>query len=339
MYPRRLLNGIVLGRKILEKRNESGQNTPLYPIIAPTLIRALREFRPDVVISVNLGVWTLMSIMAGYRTIIYWEGTAHTERTIRKARLSLRRWMARRAMAFVVNGKQSRDYVMNALGVSGDAIFEGGLGPELPPSDLAVSLDKPERSGPVRFLFAGRLIPLKGVPHLLYAAKILLDRGYAESNFQITVLGDGPERASLERLASDLGLGRMVHFVGGVDPLEVWKFYYASDVFVLPTLQDNWPLVIAEAMSLGKAIIASNCAGSVSDLIKIGENGFSFDPTDNVELARLMSFYIDHPETIVSHGRHSREIAANYTPVKVAQPYIRAVNVTWERCQYKEITP
>ena len=326
-FTRCLIKGMVIDNRYLAKRAHGGEKTPIGPIISLGLTSALRQFRPDIVISANLGVWTLTSAVLGYPTIIYWEGTDHTERTVGKARLLLRRWMARRAVAFVVNGKQSRDYVAKALGARDDLIFEGGLGPELPPPRLAALV--PKSAAPITFAFVGRLIPLKGVSHLLRATRILLDRGYSTNAFHIALVGDGPDRAALEELSHQLGLNDVVNFFGGVDTSEVWGFYHDCDVFVLPTLQDNWPLVVPEAMSVGKAILLSKYAGSAFDLIEIGENGFTFEPNDHAELARLMAFYINHPEAVTAHGSRSREVASKYTPAKVAQPYISAVERTW----------
>jgi glycosyltransferase involved in cell wall biosynthesis len=333
-FPRRFVKGVVIKNG---KRTDSGQKTPIGLTIAPGLVGALRDFRPDIVVSVNLGLWTLTSILLGYPTIIFWEGTRHTERTVGTARLWSRRWLTRRSVAFVVNGAQSREYVANVLGMRGDLIFEGGLGPDLPPPEAVQSAQIHENNDRSRFLFVGRLIPRKGVSHLLRATRILLDRGYSTSAFDVTIVGDGPERADLENLSSQLALDAVVRFAGDVGTQEVWKYHAASDVFVLPTLQDNWPLVVPEAMSLGKAILLSTCAGSSPDLVDVNENGFTFDPSDHGELARLMAFYIDHPDVAMDHGAHSREIALKYSPEQRMKPYISAVRTYLERGQRKPI--
>jgi glycosyltransferase involved in cell wall biosynthesis len=333
-FPRRLVKGVVITNG---KRSDSGQKTPIGLTIAPGIVKALREFGPDIVFSVNLGLWTLTSIVLGYPTIIYWEGTTHTERTVGTARLWLRRWITRRSVAFVVNGKQSREYVANVLGMRSDLIFEGGLGPDVPPSETVQSLQAHDDNDRPRFLFVGRLIPRKGVSHLLRASRILLDRGYSTSAFDVTIVGDGGERSNLENLSRQLGLDAVVRFMGDVGTHEVWKYYAASDVFVLPTLQDNWPLVVPEAMSLGKAILLSTYAGSAPDLVYVEENGFTFDPADHAELARHMAFYIDHPGAATSHGTRSLEIVLKYMPAQRVQPYISAVGAYLERHECRPI--
>jgi glycosyltransferase involved in cell wall biosynthesis len=326
-FPRRLVRGWTLRFPFHTRRIDSGVVTPFGPAIAPGLPRCLWQFRPNLVISANLSTWTLTSILLGYRTIIFWEGTLYTERTAGRLRLLLRRWMARRARAFVTNGTLARDYIERVLGVGNDRIFPGGLGPELPPPHLAGA---PRAFGgpgaPVRFLFVGEIVSRKGVAHLLHATRLLLERGYSAKHLQVTLLGEGAERASMQRLSRELGIDDVARFAAGVRSSQVWQYYYDCDVFVLPTVHDNWPLVAQEAMLMAKPILLSKYAGSAPDLVQIGKNGFTFDPEDHSELARLMSFYVDHPELLAAHGSCSREIAQAYTPANVAQAYIRAVD-------------
>jgi glycosyltransferase involved in cell wall biosynthesis len=327
VFPRELIRGWTIRFRSHNRRIDAGLVTPFGPAIAPGLPRSLWQFRPDVVISANLSTWTLTSIMLGYPTIIFWEGTFYTERTAGRLRLLLRRWMARRAKAFVTNGTLARDYVERALGVDNERIFPGGLGPELPPAKL---LGAPAAfSGPgarVRFLFVGEIVSRKGVAHLLHATRLLMERGYSEKHLQVTLLGEGAERASMERLSAELGICHLTRFAGGVRSSEVWQYYHDCEVFVLPTVHDTWGLVVSEAMSMGKPILLSKYAGSAPDLVRTGENGFTFDPEDHSEFARLMSFYVDHPEVLTAHGSRSREIAQAYTPANVARAYIRAVD-------------
>jgi glycosyltransferase involved in cell wall biosynthesis len=326
-FPRKLLRSWTPSLQSHTRRIEAGLVTPFGPAITPGLPRALWQFRPDVVISANLSTWTLISILLGYPTIIFWEGTLHTERTVGRVRLLMRRWLARQARAFVTNGTLARDYIERSLRVENDRIFPGGLGPELPPPHLAGAPRVLGRPGaPVRFLFVGEIVSRKGVAHLLRATRLLMERGYSAKHLQVTLLGEGKERASMERLSSELSICDVTRFAGGVRSSEVWQYYHDCDVFVLPTVHDPWPLVVPEAMSMAKPILLSKFAGSAPDLVQIGKNGFTFDPEDHSELARLMSFYVDHPELLAAHGSCSREIAQAYTPVNVAQAYIRAVD-------------
>jgi glycosyltransferase involved in cell wall biosynthesis len=139
------------------------------------------------------------------------------------------------------------------------------------------------------------------------------------------LLGDGPERSRYEGLARDLGIQNRVRFGGYVSPNQVWRYYEQAHVFVLPTLQDNWPLVVPEAMSVGLPVLVSKRAGSVPDLIREGENGYSFDPEDHESLASHLEEYVRNPDLIHRHGECSLELVSPYNPQRAANAFLWAV--------------
>ena len=96
---------------------------------------------------------------------------------------------------------------------------------------------------------------------------------------------------------------------------------------ILPTLQDNWPLVVLEAMSMSLPILLSKYAGSKDDLIFEACNGYSFDPEDHAALAQLMAGYSTYPERIREHGEKSHGIAKKYDADRAASAFLRALDV------------
>ena len=130
------------------------------------------------------------------------------------------------------------------------------------------------------FLFVGRLVALKNVKTILRAFARLNQREHV-----LVVVGDGPEREHLMRLADGLKLN--VLFTGRLegDALRVW--YVLADVFVLASMQEAFGAVTNEALLAGCLALVSRKAGSAS-LIEEGVNGFTFEPTDVEALARLM---------------------------------------------------
>jgi glycosyltransferase involved in cell wall biosynthesis len=315
---------LVPGRYIpLSLRDDDGTATPRGVVLSYGLLSLLRSLRPDVVISHNFNLWTLLAQVVHPRVVVVWEGTHHTERTIGRARLALRRAMASRARAFVVNGKLSWQYVRD-LGVAEDRIFSGGMCAEPRPEDAQSRFDAPGRTGAaVRFLFVGRLIKLKDAATLLHAARRL--RELTDAPFEVRLVGDGPERPALTSLAERLGIADLVTFAGNLPPSSVWAEYDTASVFVLPTLQDNWPLVVPEAMASGLPVILSSGAGSVPDLIESGWNGFVFEPGDVEALSRLMRHYVQDPGLACVHGMQSRRAAAAFTPQSVAAVVLVAI--------------
>jgi len=290
---------------------------------APSLPLVLISLRPQVVISVAFTLWTLTSIAMGYPTVIEWEGFWHTERAATPWRTSLRRWMAKRAGAFVVNGALSRQYLVGALRVPNDRILEPGICAEPRPDWVQTLKTSLPGGGPVRFLFVGQMIERKGVAHLLHAAKLLETRW--KTKFELVMVGDGPKRERYWQLAHELGLGDRVHFVKNVLPSQVWEYYETAHVLVLPTLLDHWAMVVPEAMSVGLPVLVSKYAGSVPELICHGENGYVFDPEDHEGLAGCMERYLSNPELITQHGLRSLRLISSYTPERVAQIFLQAV--------------
>lgn len=318
---------VVMGRRlsISDRKSELGRGTPFGLNIAPTLPLTLLRLRPQVVISSNFGLWTLAALIMKYPTVIFWEGTHHTERTVGDWRHRLRKWMGRRAGSFVVNGTAARAYLHERLGVDNRRIFIGSLCAEKPPLNFRSAARI--RSAPdaeINFLFVGRLIKGKGVDHLLYAAKSLQQAGGRRSNFRLTIVGGGPERLAVEKLAEQLGIGDRVRFTGQAHPASVWQHYLDGDVFVLPTLHDNWPLVALEAMSMGLPVLLSNHAGSQPDVVHHDQNGFGFNPSDHDELAALMARYLLDPDLVRRHGDYSLVISDSFRPERAVQAFIEA---------------
>ena len=322
---------IILGFRLSlsARKPEAGLGTPFGLNIAPFLPWTLRRLAPRVVIANNFGVWALAALLMRYPTVIFWEGTEHTERTVQPWRKRLRIWMAQKAGAFVVNGTSAREYLVETLGVAQDRVFVGSLCCEPPPSGIGDSRrqnDNPAR--PRNILFVGRLIKGKGVDHLLHAAaQLRLMAPKDEAIFRVTVVGDGPERNTLESLAEDLEIRDLVTFTGAVHPHEIWAYYGNADIFVLPTLHDNWPLVVLEAMSVGLPVLLSSYAGSLPDLVHHGVNGYGFEPDDHHALAMLIRGYIENSEKIVDHGTNSLNISMQYSPERAVNAFMNAATL------------
>jgi len=322
-FPRRILKG----RQIpLTRMHDQGLETPFGLTLAPSLPPLLLRTSPDVVISANFNLWTLTALLLGYPTIIFWEGTHHTERTIRPWRRRLRQFMVRRAKGFVVNGHLSRRY-LESLGADPSVIHEGGLCADPPPTSYKDRLPPKDTVSKIRFLFVGQLIERKGVSHLLHAIRRLVDQLENQAPFELTLVGTGLDEAAYRTKVRELGIEDWVRFAGAATHDQVWSYYATSHVFVLPTMQDNWPLVVPEAMSMGLPLLLSVHTGSLPDLLEEGNNGWSFDPGSPDDLAERMATYVRQPTLIETHGKRSLEVVRRYTASAVANTFITAVNM------------
>lgn len=144
---------------------------------------------------------------------------------------------------------------------------------------------------PLKLLYVGRLAAEKGVPVLLRSLIALKNEGYA---FQLTLLGDGAERAALEAEVKEHGLDQMVHFGGFASQETVKSTLQASDVFVLPSFAEGVPVSLMEAMACGVPVIGTN-VGGVTELIEHGVSGLVVAPSDEVALKNAISKYSDNP--------------------------------------------
>lgn len=128
-------------------------------------------------------------------------------------------------------------------------------------------------------LYFGRLIDEKGVDALIDAARHVPD-------VAVVIVGDGPDRAKLERVAATLDNVRVVGPAWGSD-LKAWL--YGARAVVVPSLwHENFPYVILQAFAAGKPVIGAE-RGGIPELVRDGPHGWLFDPLDIHTLAGLLA--------------------------------------------------
>ncbi len=125
------------------------------------------------------------------------------------------------------------------------------------------------------FLTVSRLIKLKGIDLLLTAWKRFQQSG--NKDCALLIVGDGPERRLLEQLCINQSIND-IFFAGLVEYDYIHLYYALSDIFVIPTPEDNWSLVVPEAMACGKPILCSRYNGCWPELVQEDFNGWVFDP-------------------------------------------------------------
>lgn len=142
------------------------------------------------------------------------------------------------------------------------------------------------RKGSLSILYAGRMLSCKRVDTLVRAFHVLW---LANPTVRLTLIGDGPCRASLEKLVCRLGLGDDVALRRSVPMEAVWQQMRGADIYVLPSNgYEGWGAVINEAMSLGCAVVASEAGGAAKSTICDGVNGFLFRPGDWRQLGQIL---------------------------------------------------
>lgn len=171
------------------------------------------------------------------------------------------------------------------------------------------------RVGTPQFVFVGALCYRKGVDVLLEAFRhIVQDHPSA----RLRVVGFDESGGAYQRLAAQLGVAEAVEFAGGVPAREVADSLKDCDVLVLSSRFDGWGMVVNEAASLGKALIATDMCGSAHHLISPEINGFRVRHGSSAALAEAMLRYCREPDLARRHGRLSLTKFMDFTPSRNA---------------------
>jgi len=134
----------------------------------------------------------------------------------------------------------------------------------------------------------GRLEEVKGHTVLLNAIAPLIKNN---SNVELLFAGEGSQKANLISLSEKLGIAQHVHFLGHTDAREV---LWASDISVLPSFKEGFPLSTVESMLCGVVTVRSNTSGA-ADVITQGETGFIVPIGDAETLGDCLSKLINSP--------------------------------------------
>lgn len=176
----------------------------------------------------------------------------------------------------------------------------------------------PFLSGGRVILYTGQLNRRKGLSHLIEAVGILR----ADSNdVRLLLVGKGPEEDSLREWADRNGVADRVCFIGAVDHARVLALMNASDIFVLPSLEEPFGIVLVEAMSQGLPVVASNVQG-IPSIIEDGVNGFLVPPGDSRALAERILHLSENEAIGKRMGERNRQDSARYRWSGLAKRYI-----------------
>jgi glycosyltransferase involved in cell wall biosynthesis len=164
--------------------------------------------------------------------------------------------------------------------------------------------DPPARLSPPTWGFVGRLVSTKGVHILLQAARQLASRGL---EFQLEIIGDGPERAALAAQTQAWGLGAKVQFLGHLPEEKVDERLAGWIAVVMPSLGGEvFGMVAVESMFRGKLVIVSDLGALVE---VTGAGGRAFASGDSTALAECLERILKSPDSAVRQGQEALERA------------------------------
>lgn len=112
----------------------------------------------------------------------------------------------------------------------------------------------------ITILFVSRLIQGKGLQHIIPELNKINHK--CEQEVRLVIVGDGPYRKELEKIAEEAGVVSRVSFEGKRDREELCQYYRSADLFILPSVSEGMPNVVLEAMSMGLPVLMTPCGGS-----------------------------------------------------------------------------
>lgn len=297
------------------------------------LYKKIKDVKPDAIIAEGFFQFTPWAVWYSFfhRKPLYiaYERTAHTERNCPWWRKLYRRIVGIFVNGYIANGMLTKEYLISQ-GVDTKKIFTGGMCADSAnlrklsgktsiqdKRDFENSIGLKACNG-IRYIFVGRIIELKGINHLLDSWRIHI-QNYNED--ELLIVGDGDKLKQYRTAYSDLC---SVKFLGGVDYSQIYKYYSISNVFIIPTLEDNWSLVVPEAMACGLPIACSIYNGCHPELVKQDFNGTVFDPLHTESIVKALDYF--HKVDITGFGENSSKLELEYSPENTADHVLEMLN-------------
>ena len=234
----------------------------------------LGSFKPDVVISAEMGFRTLQAmlykkIFPSCKLIVWATLSNHTELGRSKLRLIARNLVIKSVDAIITNGKSGANY-LNRYGIPKEKVF---IVPQVIDSGRFHASDKAYDGSEINLLYVGQLIPRKGL-HLFLPTLLKWARNNQKIKISLLIAGEGPVKPVVETESVPDNLS--IKYIGHVSYDDLPEIYKKSTIFVFPTLADEWGIVVNEAMASGLPVLGSIYSQSVEELVEEGSTGWLF---------------------------------------------------------------
>lgn len=283
------------------------------------LRRAIRAAQPDTIISfmTETNVLTLIATIGVVTPVVVTEHTDPWTGPITDIWSKLRLRLYPRANRVVLLNERARDFFdklpdIKTMVMPNPVVIET----EKEPADLNYEVTSEHL-----IVAMGRLSREKCFD-LLISAYSRLAAEYSDWNLMI--LGEGPERDSLEALRDELGLGDRVKLPGTIrSPHVVLK---QADMFVSSSELEGFPMALCEAMACGLPVIATEYHSAVRDIIEDGQNGILVPMGDSEALAATMVHLINDPHERKRLAENSVEISTRYSVDAVMERWEKLLN-------------
>jgi glycosyltransferase involved in cell wall biosynthesis len=298
-------------------------------------IYRLCKLHPKIIITAEFGFRTISAVL--YKKLfsrsdscvfLYADLAESTEHYRGKLKTWLRKWLIRKSDYIITNGRSGERYLLK-LGAEKSkilkipyAIDEQFLQRKLTHNNEAQNICK--------LLYVGRLIELKGLIPFLQSLI-----AWANQNTQImiewTLAGDGELKMTLENMQLPDNL--TLNILGNIPYNSLKAIYADADIFVLPTYEDTWGLVVNEAMASSLPVLGSLYSQAVEEMVEEGKNGWTFHPdkTDEMYDAINRAMMDFQRGNLIDMGKTAYQKAVMLSPTYVANLMLTAFAMCTEK--------
>jgi glycosyltransferase involved in cell wall biosynthesis len=234
-------------------------------------------------------------------------------------RLMYLRFFSRRAVAFLACGTPTVEHLAT-LGIPRAKIFNFPYWVDVP-TGWSAQPGVPEEnpaSKPLRLLAIGRLVSMKGFDVAIKAVS-LADQNADRRVAELSIIGDGPERESLEQLVDSLGIASSVTFKGRLDNSTVCEHLREADAVIVPSTFEPYGVVVLEALAHGRPVLASDQV--IAALDRADESGAIrlHRVGDVKQLAAQIRMLTDDRTVLREASDAAHKIAELWKPERAAQ--------------------
>ena len=286
----------------------------------------LKRYGPDVVITTELGLRSILAALYRRRNpevkLIVWATLSQrTEATRGRVRAWIRRWLVAKVDMVFVNGRGGEQYIRD-IGYTGPLALVPYAIDEAP----FRTVEYEPQPDTFRLLYTGQLIARKGLPAFCSILAAWC-RAHPATQVTFTIVGDGEERGAIEAVLTPANLSITVFH--RVQQHVLVQFHERADIFAFPTLGDEWGVVVNEALIAGRPVLGSRHSQAVTELVRDGDNGWTWDPDQDGSLyevlSQVFSCTVDNLKTM---SENARALVACVSPQVVANTVLHSVRRT-----------
>jgi glycosyltransferase involved in cell wall biosynthesis len=308
------------------RMHPQGYRQTMYVHLPYDTLFQLARYKPDVVISGEMGARSIQAaiyrrLVPSSRLLIWCTLSEVSEAGWSHLRTKVRRLLVAATDRFVAGGQSGRRY-LRSIGAPDSAIFI---------ANQTVDIDQfsacpTERSGDAsrRMLYCGRFIAKKGLQAFQAEAASWAMR-HPDRTVSIRWVGDGELEGALRAFAGPPNL--IQEFPGAVEYAGLVKHYAECGILILPTLDDEWGLVVNEAFAAGLPVLGTIYSQAVEELVEEGKNGWIYDPhKPDATSAVLDRMYSTSDEALALMRGQARTRIQELTPRNIAKIFRQAID-------------